>query len=111
MTPADELRTAATHIREVAAAARPVWLDVGVAVVAGDDGVPFTAPDVLADHIATWSPDKADLVADWLEATAGLIDARAIIRTPAQPGSYEFEVDTAALALARALHLTEEKPS
>ncbi|HEY5987343.1 MAG TPA: DUF6221 family protein, partial [Streptosporangiaceae bacterium] len=50
----------------VAKAAAEDWLDVGVAVVAADEGVPFAAPDSTVDHIAHHDPARVlrDVKAD-----------------------------------------------
>lgn len=85
MSPADELRTAATRLREITANATPgPWTRIGI----GDYGwtVAFSNASAGvetedseqgradADYIAAMDPTVALALADWLDYEAGLIE-------------------------------------
>lgn len=82
LTPAQELRAAASKIGEAAGAATPgpwVNLDRGDRIVCanGKDGdfvyvvdEPLIANPDNGEHIAMWHPGMARLIGDWLESEA-----------------------------------------
>ena len=83
---ADLLREAAALMRSRAEAATPgPWAEVGdgelmgcFAVVAGGEDEFNVAPAVIpvnAEHIASWHPAVALVVADWLDLEANLWEA------------------------------------
>lgn len=92
---ADLLRRAADKIRETAQAATPApwWanpiaseaeVDVYSGTGSGDDiAVADNAYRADAEHIATWTPDVAELVAAWLDwAAKGWDNTRAMTDIP-----------------------------
>lgn len=118
MTPAQELRAAATTIRETAASAvagpwsmRDAWRPgdetVHVARIANDKhedvlttraGADIVGLPGTFEHIALWQPDVADIVADWL------VSAAAIAEQGKDPSCVHRPIPHAALALARAIN-------
>lgn len=113
------LREAAAKMRERAEAATPgPWralsetsgaMSWDVEVVAGDDrlctfdpsdypdGIQDVAPEDDAEHIASWHPDVALAVADWLDLAA----RRAEVAEGLGDGVW-MQIDRAAVTVARA---------
>lgn len=98
---ADLLRRAATKIREEAQAATPgpwevvidhhrefecpevsVWSQHEQAYVTEDVHTGNSQFKANAEHVATWQPDVAVAVADWLDATATDLDESSLLDAP-----------------------------
>ena len=89
MTPIDELRAAATKLREIASAAAP-----GAPWVLAEQMEDCGLGDAASAWIALASPALAEPLAEWLEMTADWWDAFGI----------DPETDHPALAVARAIN-------
>lgn len=112
MSPADELRKAAQHIRDVAGKAQPGpwWHEYpGSYIVHGTEQTVAEAVYIAADgaHIALWDPPTALLVAAVIEDEAAEMD-RMAKESVYGPGAVSFVYEAGEVApilkLARAIN-------